>query len=1161
MSREAIADPGGVVAILFTDLVGSTEVLDRLGDDAAEELRRSYFALLRQAVAETGGTEVKSLGDGLMVTFASPLQALSCAIGMQRATVEHNRAQPNRALQLRVGLHAGEPVRHDEDVHGTAVVVAKRLCDQADGGQILASDLVVALVGTRGDFRFRPAGQRKLKGLSQPTAAVTVEWREAKPAAQNGARQSRGLGAGRDTTPVPGLPLVGRQLELDRIRQVLDDATTGRGRIVFVVGQMGIGKTRLVEEALALARSGGRAVLVGRTPPAGSGLAYAPLLSAFGTILRTLGPAERDELIGDLPHLGRLWPEFGLPPPTPVQDADLERALLFEAVARLLDRLSAESSVLLFVDDLHWADGPSLALLGYLVPTVAALPIAVIGTYRPEGVLENKALRQFVTTARRSGVVSEVPLRGLDAGEVAELAAGILGDTPPLALLELSGRAAGTPLFVEAWIRGLLDAGALVRSGDRWTLVGDHPTALPRSVQELVVDRLDLLGTVERSTVELIAHGAQGLPHGLLQRAGNVDADELLAVIGRLTEAGLVVQDDEGPEVVYRLAHPLIQEVAAANLPAVASRRLHARLAGAVEEVRPRDLDRLAYHYSRAGYEVDRVRALEVLLEAGERAHNIAAHDDAARHYGAALPLIRDGQQPELLAQVLERLGESWEPLGEAAVATELWTEALEELERRGDVEGVARLHRRLAFAGHASGDMPSASRHLAAGIDALRELPPSEQLAELHAARLYIELGLAFGDLDWGHDAVAELTRLGDALNSPRVQAQARLSALQVTFVNGYAGPADRLLSLAEQARRIAEDAGEWALARRVRRELGWVHLCVLGDAPALRENALAQIELGRRLGDIAHQSTALQQLGYAALLAGDFDTSVSHCEEAVAQARRYDQRRTLAISLGVLALTRVHRGELDEARDLLTEAWQIIPLEAEPRAAVLVAWPDGMLALESGDPARVLNVLGPYRFSFSRNLIGGAQVALGDLEGARATAELLADMSPPGLYASGLADRLFGLIAHARGEADVALSHLERSVATFDALHLPFDTAVSRLHAGTVEHVRQALTTFEALGAARYADRARRALRGLGVRQPSRRSARDTEAPLSRREMEVATLVAQGLTNAEIAERLVVSVRTVESHLDHVYTRLGLSSRVALAQWVTIGQAAPAT
>src|SRR5581483_5852038 len=280
-------------AILFTDLVGSTEVLDRLGDDAAEDLRKDHFSLLRRAVADSDGTEVKSLGDGLMVTFASPVQALSCAVAMQRAMAEHNRAEPSRTLQIRVGLHAGDPVRHEDDLHGTAVVVAKRLCDQADGGQILASELVAALVGTRGDFRFRPAGLRKLKGLSRPTATVTVDWRDGEPPAhQTPAALSRRR-MDHDSTPKPARPLVGRRPELGRLEEALDDAASGRGRIVFVAGQMGIGKTRLVEEALGLARSQDFVVLVGRTPAAGSGLAYAPLLSAFGAPLRSLDPAHR----------------------------------------------------------------------------------------------------------------------------------------------------------------------------------------------------------------------------------------------------------------------------------------------------------------------------------------------------------------------------------------------------------------------------------------------------------------------------------------------------------------------------------------------------------------------------------------------------------------------------------------------------------------------------------------------------------------------------------------------------------------------------------------------------------------------------------------------------------------------------------------------------
>jgi DNA-binding CsgD family transcriptional regulator len=935
----------------------------------------------------------------------------------------------------------------------------------------------------------------------------------------------------------------------------LTDGATGRGRIVFVVGPMGIGKTRLVEEALAVARHRSFVVLLGRTPPVGSGLAYAPVLSAFGTVLRSLELNARDELVGDLPHLGRLWPELGLPPPAPVQDPDLERALLFEAVARLLVRLSTESPVLLFVDDLHWADASSLALLGYLVPTLVAAPIVLVATYRPEGVLESKPLRQFLTNASRSGIASELALRGLDPGEVAELATNILGDAPPPSLLELSSRAAGTPLFVEALIRGLLDAGALIRSEGEWRLVGDRPPKLPRSLNDLVADRLDLLGPAARLTVELIAHGAQDLPHDLLERASGMESGGLLGVVRRLVEGGLVLQDNAGIEVVYRLAHPLIQEVAAGELPAVAGRRLHARLAKAVEELRPRDLDRLAYHYWRAGGEVDRARALEILLEAGERAHGLAAHDEAARHFGAALVLVRDGQRPELLAHVLKRLGESWEPLGETDAAMEVWNEAVHKLEWRGDAVGAAALHRRLAFAAHATGDMPTASRHLAAGIDTLRERPPSEELADLHAARLYIEL--AIGDLDWGHDAVAELTRLGVALASPRIKAQALLSEFQVIFVAGYAGSLERFRSLAEEALRLAGEAGEWLLARRAHRELAWLSF-VSGDHAAMKSHALAQVDIERRLGDIAHQSGALHQLGYAALLTGDFEASVAFGEEAVAHARRYDQRRAWATSLGQLAFTRIHRGELDEADELLTEARHVFPLALEPRARLLVAWPEAMLALEVGDAARVHEVLRPFRFPLVRSFIGSAQLLADDLDGAQSTAAILAAMAAPARYPAALADRLLGLVEQARGEREAAGQHLERSAAALDALGLPFESAVSRLHAGTVDSVAQALTCFEALGAARYADKARRALRGLGVRVPSPHRGRGDEL-LSRREMEIARLVAAGLTNAQIAERLVVSVRTVESHLHHVYGRLGISSRTALARWVTGGQAVP--
>ncbi len=178
MADEQAGRRAGIVTLLFTDLVSSTELLDRLGDEDFERLRRIHFQLLREAVAASGGEEVKNLGDGLMVVFPSALDAIGCAVAMQQAVALHN-AEPDVApIAVRVGLHAGEPILEEDDYFGTPVVVAKRLCDRAGGGQILVSDLVAALVGGRRQFSFRTVGAVELKGIGEPMATREVVWRD-----------------------------------------------------------------------------------------------------------------------------------------------------------------------------------------------------------------------------------------------------------------------------------------------------------------------------------------------------------------------------------------------------------------------------------------------------------------------------------------------------------------------------------------------------------------------------------------------------------------------------------------------------------------------------------------------------------------------------------------------------------------------------------------------------------------------------------------------------------------------------------------------------------------------------------------------------------------------------------------------------------------------
>src|SRR3989304_8083548 len=171
---------GGTVTLLFTDLVRSTELLERLGDDEAEPLWRAHFDLLRQARAARGGQEGKTIGDAIRPAFPSAVDALACAVAMQQAMHRYSQAQPReQRLSLRVGLHAGEPIRKGEDYFGRHVVIAQRLCSNAQGGQILISDLVRGLVGSRGSYSFRDLGPLKLKGLAEPMGACEVGWEPA----------------------------------------------------------------------------------------------------------------------------------------------------------------------------------------------------------------------------------------------------------------------------------------------------------------------------------------------------------------------------------------------------------------------------------------------------------------------------------------------------------------------------------------------------------------------------------------------------------------------------------------------------------------------------------------------------------------------------------------------------------------------------------------------------------------------------------------------------------------------------------------------------------------------------------------------------------------------------------------------------------------------
>jgi class 3 adenylate cyclase len=371
-----IYDPGvvgetrEVVIVLFTDVVGSTSLLSRLGDEAYDVVRRDHFAVLRDAISAHRGREVKSLGDGLMVEFGSAREAVACAGEMQRAVA----AQPD-ALGLRVGIDAGEPIREDDDLFGTPVVVAKRLCDSASPGELLVSDLVRLLVGRRGSHRFQNLGPQELKGLDEPVVAHVVVWDEAPG--------DGGVVDAKSSRPefrsvlarAAERPFIGRSRQLHELQAAWSAAREGAARVVVLAGEPGIGKTTLAAIAARGAYDDGGTVLLGRC--------HADTLVPYEPFVDALRQLPSKFLLDKRVVLGRIMPELARASSNIVGGDDAAaRYLLFEAIANVFVDVARTAPILLVLEDLQWADESSLLLLKHVVRSNDTAALLIVVTYR-----------------------------------------------------------------------------------------------------------------------------------------------------------------------------------------------------------------------------------------------------------------------------------------------------------------------------------------------------------------------------------------------------------------------------------------------------------------------------------------------------------------------------------------------------------------------------------------------------------------------------------------------------------------------------------------------------------------------------------------------------------------------------------------------------------
>jgi class 3 adenylate cyclase len=414
-----------LATIWLVDLVGSTRLASSVGPVRADELRDEYFALLREAIEASGGKEFKNTGDGLFVAFSSASAAVSCAVLTQQLFERRYRGTEQR-LQVRIGLGTGEATVKDGDYFGMPSIEAARLCDKAPVDGILVSPMTKLLAGRVDGAQFESAGELELKGIPEPMEAFTVVWEPLDP-------ERSGADVGRWPLPealrtVPRVAYVGRVTERGRLEHARNEARSGARQVMLLSGEPGIGKTRLASYAALYANSDRFAVCWGACSE-DLAAPYGPWIEVCSQLVehtdRVVLARYVEEFGGEVrrlaSNLARRCPDAPAPQSS---DPETERFLLFKGVTELLRMVAGSVPLCVVLDDFHWADGQSVALLKHVAKSVEQGALQILVTYRDSDLTKDHPLTSVLADLRRIEGVERIALTGLGADEVAGMLAG-----------------------------------------------------------------------------------------------------------------------------------------------------------------------------------------------------------------------------------------------------------------------------------------------------------------------------------------------------------------------------------------------------------------------------------------------------------------------------------------------------------------------------------------------------------------------------------------------------------------------------------------------------------------------------------------------------------------------------------------------------------------
>ena len=653
MSKSALEGERKQVTVLFADLKGSMELLADRDPEEAREILDPVLGLMMDAVHRYEGTVNQVMGDGIMALFGAPIahedhavRACYAALRMQETVkryAEDVRRTQGTTARIRIGLNSGDVVvrtvgsdlRMDYTAVGQTTHLAARMEQLADPGSTLLSSDTLALV--EGQIQVKALGPMPVKGLAE-----RIEVYEMLGASTV---RSRFLAAA-----AHGLSeFVGRTSEMEQLYQALDHAKSGRGQVMAVVGEPGVGKSRLVWEVTHSHRVHGWLVLQTSSISYGKATNYLPIVDLlkryFGIEDRDGPRTVREKLTGKLLSLDRTL-EGDLPallslldvPTDDLQWSTLDppqrRRRTLDAMKRLLLQESQVQPVLVVVEDLHWIDSETQALLDELVESLPAARLLLLVNYRPE--------YQHAWGSRT--YCAQLRLAPLPAEGVERLLAALLGSNAGLEPLTrmLIAQTEGNPFFLEECVRTLVETRALTGERGAYRLARPLPAVqVPATVQAVIAARIDRLGAADKALLQTASVVGKDVPLGLLQAIAEFTEDELYAAIGRLQAAEFLYEAGIFPDIEYTFKHALTHEVAYGSLLQDRRRALHVRIVETIERIYA---GRLAEHFDRLAHHAflgkHWTKAVTYLRQAGAKALARSVHREAVSCFGDALTAL-----------------------------------------------------------------------------------------------------------------------------------------------------------------------------------------------------------------------------------------------------------------------------------------------------------------------------------------------------------------------------------------------------------------------------------------------------------------------------------------------------------------------------------------